>query len=146
MLKYMRLNKIKIDQIVEMGQQLGVENFGQTAVRASLNVQVEDLSVEELIELDADPNIATEDKDEDVIVEEEQPRKLSQKAVVEFLSNIDQTCDKFLQMDPDFQRASTFRQNIESAVSTYREFLETNRNEFEKKQKQKSMTDFFSKQ
>ena len=73
----------KIDQIVEMGQQLGIENFDQTAVRASLNVQVEDLSVEELIELDADPNIATEEEDEDRERQEKEEIEKAKKKVAD---------------------------------------------------------------
>ena len=53
--------------------------------------------------------------------------------------------DKVVELDPNFERAAKVSQIIQSACSTYKEFLKANRVEFEKKQKQKSMTDFFSK-
>ena len=134
-----------IDDIVQMGHNLGLENLDPSDVRDAINVQAEDLTVEELIELDQSQQDENDEEDNDDVVVESQTRELSYSNVTKILQHFDEGCDMMAEMDPEFERSMTVRQGIQSATSIYREFLKKIRIEQEKRQKQKSMTDYFSK-
>ena len=127
-----------------MGQNLGVA-LDHAGVRNAVNAQAEDLTYEELIELDNGDQSQHEETDDEDVVVEKQTKELSYKNVAKILEQFDDACDMMTEADPNLQRSMALREGIQAATSTYREFLKYHRAEHEKKQKQKSMTDFFSK-
>ena len=130
------LQNEKVEQIVQMGHNLGMNDLDQATVRESVDFQEDDLTVEELLQLDS--NQHDNEEDDDII---ELPKELKCEQVSKALQNIDEACDLLSENDPDNEQFSEFRRNIQNACSNYREWQKNRKVEITK---QAPLTHFFS--
>ena len=132
----------KIDQIVEMGKELGMEDLNATTVQESLkdNIAIELITAEDLIQADEELNDDdNNDKEDDV---EEIPKEFSYEKISKVLQLINEAGDLLTEHDPDSNRAMRVKRTLMNATQCYRELKE----EQQKKRfkKQTTLTSFFT--
>lgn len=126
-------------EIVEMGKQIGGEGFDDIRsedISEVIECAQEDLSVEEMVTYFAGNNVEKVESDDAEIVEE---KKLSSKALTEFLKIGNQLGEEAINLDPDLERALIFRRRLTEALAPYNE-LHNSRDK-----KQSLLTSFFTK-
>ena len=134
------LQESRINEIITLGNKLGMENLDIDVVKESIAYEEDTLTIEELIELGSDevPD-KTQDQNSCEIIEVEK-KALSSKDIKKALELINQARDILNETDPDQERVIAFNQNITAGCSIYKDLLK----EKEKKRKQSNMDDFFS--
>ena len=133
------LENKKIDEIIELGKNFGLEDMDVENVRISVNYQEDDLSVEELMELGELPENAVTNNNTDNDVEIIENRILTAETVKKALLNLSEVCDLLAENDPDQERLIKFQQLISEGGKLYKNWLTKEKSE----SVQKDITDFF---
>ena len=128
----------KVTEIIVLGKDFGLPGMEAQEISESIAYQEDDLSIEELLELDNEcEKESTESENIDVVNLEQ---NLKAEYVKKALLNISEACDLLAEHDPNQERFMAFQQGITTSIAAYKKFLK------EKKMKivQKNMDDFFS--
>ena len=128
----------KVEEIIVLGKDIGLPGMEAQEISESIAFQEDDLSIEELLELDNECAQQSSESENIDVVNLEQDLKA--ESVKKALQHISEACDLLAEHDPDQERFMAFQQGITTSIATYKKFLK------EKKMKiiQKNMGDFFS--
>ena len=134
----------KIDNIVNLGQSLGIEDIDAATVRASIDVEAETLSNEDLV--DWDEQLTAETKGADTSIETEKDLEtspsinLNKEKLLRLTQCINEATEIATEFDENYQRAHLLQNTLNSATKPYLELL---RQKLEKSQKQPVISNFF---
>ena len=133
------IQEIKINEIIQMGEKVGITNLDTEVVIDSVNFEEDDLTIEELLELDTlddEPNLDTVGTVEVIEVE----KKLKSKDIKKALQLIQEGCDILSENDPDHEQFIVFKQAMTAGCSIYKDLLKVKQN---KNRRQKDVREFF---
>ena len=128
----------KVEEIIAIGTNFGLPGMEAQEISESIAYQEDDLSIEELLELDNEcAKESTVSENVDVVNLEQ---NLKAESVKKALLHISMACDILDENDPDQERLMAFQKGISSSIVAYKKFL----SDKSKKIVQKNMEDFFS--
>ena len=128
----------KVEEIIVLGTGFGLPGMEAQEISESIAYQEDDLSIEELLELDNES--AKQSNESEIIDVVNLEQNLKADSVKKALLHISEACDLLAEQDPDQERFLAFQQGISSSIAAYKKFLSDKK----KKIIQKNMEDFFS--
>ena len=133
----------KVDEIVEMGQSLGITDIDAETVKMSLEVQAEFMSDEDLIFFDNELNGKEKNEDNDSDDEDDvQPLGLNNEKISRIIQCITEAQDLAVEFDINFERALSFQNGLKSVLQPYKELF---KQQTEKSKKQQNISSFLAK-
>ena len=137
----------KVDKIVHLGQDLGLEDIDTESVIASLNEASEALSDEDLVELDNELQFIEKAKNKNVKenvnneCENVQSPGLNKETVSQIIQRLAEASDVASELDPNYERAQVFRNSVKEVLKPYQELFKLK----SQKVKQQQISKFLSK-
>ena len=132
----------EINEIVTIGKSLGLEDIDAESVRASLDVQAETLSNEDLI--DWDEELSKEDNTNDETAEDLEIvplQNLNKEKLSKVMKLLDEAIDITSEFDGNYERAQVFRNSLDCLSKPYGELL---KQKCEAVKKQQDISKMFS--
>lgn len=121
-----------IEDVVDLGQQLGFDNLNAADITEGLTFENQHLDNEDLFELGEQLK-----SDE----ESAKPTELTSEILDEIIKNFQYACDFAVENDPNEARSSTIAKNVLNDIKSYQEIA---KEKLKKKSRQPSLLDFFS--
>ena len=134
----------KVNKIVDLGQTLGIDDIDAETVVASLSVQAEALTDEDLVDLYEELNPNDDFTTDDFIPEEEETDKtdINKEQLMKIIQCLDEATDLGCEFDSNYQRSHTFKNILKEASIPYRELL---KQKTDLSMKQKEISQFYEK-
>ena len=142
----------KVSQIVQAGKSLGIEDLDSESVIASLSIEAEALTNEDLLALDDELiDLNKESLDNELVnsntttnedIEILEPDGLNKEKVAKIICCLNEARDIASEHDTEYDRSLTFANNLKIASMPY---LEIQKLQLQHSQKQTEMSNYFNK-